>query len=96
MAVVTVCKNLETKGANFWPLSCTEAKLFVVQRGESGGKMKLSAAGNFCTTNGELRAGAAGRSCGRELRAELWAGAEGGSWETAAPGGGEEKLAELR
>lgn len=92
MAVVTVCKNLETKGANFWPLSCTEAKLFVVQRGESGGKMKLSAAGNFCTTNGELRAGAAGGSRGRELRA----GAEGGSWETAAPGGGEEKLAELR
>lgn len=79
VAVVTVCKNLETKGANFWPLSCTEAKLFVVQRGERGGKMKLSAAGNFCITNGELRAGA-----------------EGGSWEAAAPGGGEEKLAELR
>lgn len=43
--------------------------------------MKLSGAGNFCTTNGELRAGAAGwsgqepragavgGSCGRELRA---------------------------
>lgn len=75
VAVVTVCKNLETKGANFWPLSCTEAKLFVVQRGERGGKMKLSAAGNFCITNGELRAGAKGGSCGRELRAELWAGA---------------------
>lgn len=76
-----VCEILEIKCADFGPLSCPEAKLFVVQGGGEAGveKMKL------CWRNFyKLQKGAESRS---------WDCRSDG---TTAPEGGERKLAELR